>query len=38
MIDRLLADDFKGKFVLDMGCGTGILAILAKNAWSLPDV
>jgi len=30
MIDRLLADDFKGKFVLDMGCGTGILAILAK--------
>ena len=30
MIDRILADDFKGKFVLDMGCGTGILAILAK--------
>lgn len=30
MIDRILTDDFKGKFVLDMGCGTGILAILAK--------
>ena len=30
MIDRILTDDFNGKFVLDMGCGTGILAILAK--------
>jgi len=29
MIDSILENDFKGKVVLDMGCGTGILAILA---------
>lgn len=30
MISRLLEDDVRGKEVLDMGCGTGILAILAR--------
>ena len=30
MIGRLLADDVSGKEVLDMGCGTSILAILAR--------
>lgn len=30
MISRLLADDLQGKEVLDMGCGTSILAILAR--------
>ncbi len=30
MISRILADDMAGKHVLDMGCGTGILAILAR--------
>ncbi len=30
MISRLLHDDIAGKDVLDMGCGTGILAILAR--------
>lgn len=30
MIQRILADDMQGKEVLDMGCGTSILAILAK--------
>lgn len=29
MIQMILATEFKGKRVLDMGCGTGILAILA---------
>ncbi len=29
MLSYVLEDDFKGKEVLDMGCGTGILAILA---------
>ena len=29
MISRILQTDFNGKSVLDMGCGTGILAILA---------
>ena len=30
MISRLLTDDLTGKEVLDMGCGTSILAILAR--------
>ena len=30
MISRLLTDDIRGREVLDMGCGTGILAILAR--------
>ncbi|MFD2970065.1 50S ribosomal protein L11 methyltransferase [Sphingobacterium bambusae] len=29
MLSYVLEDDFQGKEVLDMGCGTGILAILA---------
>ncbi len=29
MIESILDNEFKGKSVLDMGCGTGILAILA---------
>ncbi|WP_164108342.1 MULTISPECIES: 50S ribosomal protein L11 methyltransferase [Sphingobacterium] len=37
MLSFILANDFNGKRVLDMGCGTGILAILAakKGASSL---
>lgn len=31
MIQYLLANDFNGKSVLDMGCGTGVLAILAEK-------
>ncbi|WP_411768359.1 50S ribosomal protein L11 methyltransferase [Winogradskyella sp. A3E31] len=31
MIQHILNNDFKGKSVLDMGCGTGVLAILAKK-------
>ena len=31
MIELMLDIDFKDKTVLDMGCGTGILAILAKK-------
>ena len=31
MMDLMLDADFKGKDVLDMGCGTGILAILASK-------
>jgi len=30
MIEAILNDDFKDKVVLDMGCGTGVLAILAE--------
>ncbi len=30
MIEAILNDDFTGKIVLDMGCGTGVLAILAE--------
>lgn len=30
MLQHILATDFTGKSVLDMGCGTGVLAILAK--------
>ena len=40
MIQHILKNDFKGKSVLDMGCGTGVLAILAemKGATSLDAV
>ena len=31
MIKHILKNDFKGKSVLDMGCGTGVLAILAEK-------
>jgi ribosomal protein L11 methyltransferase len=31
MMDMMLDEDFKNKRVLDMGCGTGILAILAEK-------
>ncbi|NRD22995.1 50S ribosomal protein L11 methyltransferase [Winogradskyella litoriviva] len=31
MIQHILNNDFKGKSVLDMGCGTGVLAILAEK-------
>lgn len=31
MIEHILASEFNNKSVLDMGCGTGILAILAKK-------
>lgn len=30
MVERILETDFEGKDVLDMGCGTSILGILAK--------
>ncbi len=32
MIETMLTLDFSGKQVLDMGCGTGILAILAEKS------
>jgi len=31
MLQYILENDFEGKYVLDMGCGTGILAILASK-------
>lgn len=31
MIQHILKNDFKDKSVLDMGCGTGVLAILAEK-------
>jgi ribosomal protein L11 methyltransferase len=31
MLELMLEDNFKGKKVLDMGCGTGILAIMASK-------
>ncbi|NJB37389.1 50S ribosomal protein L11 methyltransferase [Croceivirga sp. JEA036] len=31
MLSHILENDFKGKSVLDMGCGTGVLAILAEK-------
>jgi len=31
MIQHILKNDFKNKSVLDMGCGTGVLAILAEK-------
>ncbi|MEP5255424.1 MAG: 50S ribosomal protein L11 methyltransferase [Winogradskyella arenosi] len=34
MIQHILKNDFKGKSVLDMGCGTGVLAILAEKVGS----
>jgi ribosomal protein L11 methyltransferase len=40
MIEHILATDFTNKSVLDMGCGTGVLAILAekKGATSLDAI
>ena len=31
MIQHIIKNDFNGKSVLDMGCGTGVLAILAEK-------
>ena len=36
MIQHILKNDFKDKSVLDMGCGTGILAILAEMKGAKP--
>jgi ribosomal protein L11 methyltransferase len=36
MMDFMLETDYKGKSVLDMGCGTGILAILAIKMGAHP--
>ncbi len=38
IIKLMLADDFKGKDVLDMGSGTGVLAILARKLGSATTV
>jgi ribosomal protein L11 methyltransferase len=40
MLQHILGNDFKGKRVLDMGCGTAVLAILAemKGATSLDAI
>ena len=35
MIEHILASDFTNKSVLDMGCGTGVLAILAMKKGAL---
>ncbi len=35
MIQHILKNDFTGKTVLDMGCGTGVLAILAEMKGAL---
>jgi ribosomal protein L11 methyltransferase len=36
MIQHILKNDFKDKSVLDMGCGTGVLAILAEMKGAKP--
>jgi ribosomal protein L11 methyltransferase len=36
MIQHILKNDFKNKSVLDMGCGTGVLAILAEMKGAYP--
>ncbi|WP_027125252.1 50S ribosomal protein L11 methyltransferase [Gelidibacter mesophilus] len=36
MIQHILNNDFKDKSVLDMGCGTGVLAILAEKKGAHP--
>jgi ribosomal protein L11 methyltransferase len=36
MIQHILKNDFKDKSVLDMGCGTGVLAILAELKGAKP--
>ena len=36
MIQHILKNDFKNKSVLDMGCGTGVLAILAEKRGAKP--
>ncbi|WP_299521413.1 50S ribosomal protein L11 methyltransferase [Winogradskyella sp.] len=35
MIQHILKNDFKEKSVLDMGCGTGVLAILAEKVGAM---
>ena len=36
MIQHILKNDFENKSVLDMGCGTGVLAILAEMKGAQP--